>query len=205
MMRSREHFSARGEGKPTCFFRLSSQSVFLGVPLFAMLFLGGCPKKPTHMDLGKNGLIKPPLLVPRVADTTPPVIASETRAWPLPGVFMLSIRQPNPPAIRHTANPTEPEPEPVKSEAPQISPQLSPEERARAQASAQDNMRIAQQNLDAAAGKRLTPDQQDMADKIRGFLKQVQDAIAVSDWGRASNLAEKAMLLSVDLLRSLRT
>jgi hypothetical protein len=93
----------------------------------------------------------------------------------------------------------------MKAEAPQISPQLSPEERSRAQASAGENMRIAQQNLDSANGKKLSANQQDMADKIRGFLKQAQDAIAASDWNRASSLAEKARLLSDELVKSLRS
>jgi hypothetical protein len=177
-------------------------SVSFGFPLFAMLFLGlgGCPSKPVHSDLGKNGLIKPPHVMSRDVDTTPPEI--NPPAWPL--TFYLTIRPPSPPPIRRSPSTTEPEPEPVKAVAPQISPQLSDEERARAKASADENIRNAQKNLDSANGKKLTANQMDMADKIRGFLKQAQDALAASDWTRASNLAEKAKLLSDELVKSLR-
>jgi hypothetical protein len=183
--------------------RRKSHSVSIGFPLFAMLFLGigGCPNKPAHNDLGKNGLIKPPHVISRDVDTTPPEVSPP--AWPI--TFYLTIRPPSAPPVRRPPSTSEPEPEPVKAEAPQISPQLSPGERSRAQASAGENMRVAQQNLDSANGKKLSANQQDMADKIRGFLKQAQDAIAASDWNRASSLAEKARLLSDELVKSLRS
>ncbi len=198
-MRSRTHNPENRAVLRGVLLRGGGPRVFFGIPLFAMLFLGGCPSKPVHHDLGKNGLIKPPLSNPRNVDTTPPEISPS--AWQLP-VF-LPIRQPNPPPVRRAPN--TPEPEPVKPEAPQISPQLSPDERARAQASAEESMRIAQQNLESANGKRLNATQQDMADKIQGFLRQAQDAIAISDWSRASSLAEKAKLLSIELVKSLHS
>jgi hypothetical protein len=200
-MRLRNHSSDFPAVSSSGLLRGGGQRVFFGLPLLAMLFLGGCPSKPAHHDLGKNGLIKPPHAMPRDVDTTPPEIKHS--AWPLP-VF-LTIPRPSPPPVRRPPNSPEPEPEPVKAEAPQISPQLSPDERARAKASTDENMRIAQQNLDSTSGKKLNATQQDMADKIRGFLKQVQDAIATSDWNRASSLAEKAKLLSDELVKSLRS
>ncbi|HUK29885.1 MAG TPA: hypothetical protein VLV89_02155 [Candidatus Acidoferrum sp.] len=178
----------------------ASQPVLLGLGLFLMLFPLGCPKKTAPPPLGKNGLIKPPLVMPREADTTPPEMVPPT----LSGPIYLNIVKPNPPTVRHAQSAPEPESEPVKHEAPQISPQLSADESARAQASAQENMRVAQKNLDSTNGKRLTANQQDMADKIRGFLKQAQDAMAISDWSRAKSLAEKARLLSDELVKSQR-
>jgi outer membrane biosynthesis protein TonB len=180
------------------------QSVFFGVPLFAMLFLGlgGCPGKPAHrVAVGKEGLIRPPHTMPRDVDTTPPVVNPPAPPRPRPPQFPAPMS----PTVRRPANAPEPEPEPVKAEAPQISPQLSDVELARAKASTTANIIIAQQNLDSASGKRLNATQQDMTDKIRGFLKQAQDAIAVSDWNRASSLAEKARLLSDELVKSLRS
>jgi hypothetical protein len=44
--------------------------------------------------------------------------------------------------------------------------------------------------------------QQDMTDKIRSFLAQARDAIGVADWLRAKNLAQKAHVLSTELIRS---
>jgi hypothetical protein len=202
-MCSRNHNSEYRSALRRLIPRRRSYSASFGFPLFAMLFLGlgGCPNKPVHNDLGKNGLIKPPHVIMRDVDTTPPEISLP--AWPL--TFYLTIRPPSAPPVRHQPNTTEPEPEPIKAVAPQISPQLSDEERARAKASADENIRVAQKNLDSANGKKLTANQQDMADKIRGFLKQAQDALAASDWTRASNLAEKAKLLSDELVKSLRS
>jgi outer membrane biosynthesis protein TonB len=182
--------SLRGGGQP----------IFLGLTFLLLLFPLGCPSKPVRPDIAKNGLIKPPLVMPRDVNATPPEM---TQAPPPPPVF-LNIRQPAPPPIHRASSNAEPEPEPVKHEAPQISPQLSPDESARDQASAKKDIQTAQQNLDSANGKRLTVNQRDMADKIRGFLKQAQDAIAISDWSRAKSLAEKARLLSDELVKSLR-
>jgi hypothetical protein len=181
--------------------RGSFKPAFFGLTLLAMLFPLGCPSKPVRPDIAKNGLIKPPLVMPREVDAAPPP-QMETVA--LPPLTYLNIPKPAPPPVRRAQSSVEPEPEPVKHEAPQISPQLSSDELARDKASVEKDMRTAQQNLDSANGKRLTVNQQDMADKIRGFLKQAQDAIAISDWSRAKSLAEKARLLSDELVKSLR-
>jgi hypothetical protein len=141
--------------------------------------------------------------MPREVNTTPPDIGPAD--LPVMEFLTIPLPKPLPPPVRRAPTTTESEPEPVKAEAPQISPQLSPDELARAKAKAEEFMRAAQQNLDSANGKRLNPTQQDMADKIHGFLKQAQDAIAISDWSRASSLAEKAKLLSDELVKSLRS
>lgn len=52
-------------------------------------------------------------------------------------------------------------------------------------------------------GKRLSAAQQDLADKIRSFVSQSRDASKGGDWDRAQNLAQKARLLSNELLNSL--
>ena len=187
---------------------LRPHSALLGIPLLAFLFIGGCPSsKPAHVDIAKNGLIQPPLWMPRDVDATPPDIAIEPPVWPISLALNAAMRPPNPPSLHRPSNPSEPEEtQPAKPpETPQISPQLTQEQFARAKASFEADVRVAQQNLDATSGKNLTPDQKDMADKIRSFMKQAQDAAAASDWGRASSLAEKARLLSVDLLKLVRS
>ena len=107
-----------------------------------------------------------------------------------------------PPAPRRATATTEPEPEPTKPEAPQISPQLSPEEKSRAQASTDADIRAAQQVLDTAAHHTLNATQQDMSDKITSFLTQAREAISVADWLRAKSLAQKAHVLATELVRS---
>lgn len=177
---------------------------FLFLPLFALIGFGGCPSKHPQPRFSRTGVIVPPNSQPHNIDTTPPDIAFESNPdklaqWPVT-VFM--IPAPRPPAPRKTTIAPEPEPEPVKQEAPLISPQLSPDEKIKAQASTDGDVRVAQQNLDSAAGRRLDAKQQDLADKIRSFLKQAQEAITAADWTRASSLAHKARLLSVELVQS---
>jgi hypothetical protein len=62
---------------------------------------------------------------------------------------------------------------------------------------------VARKNLQAAQGRQLNSAQQDLVDKIRSFLSQSQDASKGGDWARAQNLAQKARLLSVELVDSL--
>jgi hypothetical protein len=57
--------------------------------------------------------------------------------------------------------------------------------------------------LQAAAGKKLNAAQKDLVEKINGFLGQAREAIVAGDWVRAKNLAEKARVLSDELVKSL--
>lgn len=132
----------------------------------------------------------------------PPQVESPKLPYFEPQMSSELSNPPRPPAPRRVAVPTEPEPEPTKQEAPQISPQLSPEEKSRAQASTDADIKAAQQGLDTAAHHTLNPTQQDMVDKISGFLTQAREAIGVADWLRAKNLAQKAHVLSNELVRS---
>jgi len=92
---------------------------------------------------------------------------------------------------------------PARPPAPQISPQLSPVDQAGYERKTNDDVSTAQKNLQAAQGKQLNATQQDLVGKIRSFLAQSLDASKSSDWARAQNLAQKARLLSVELVNSL--
>lgn len=162
----------------------------------------GCPQKPVKPSLGKTGLVKAPIVVARNVEATPPDFGPPSLGRWSTASFVLTIPAPRAPAPRRLPTATEPEAEPTKPESPQISPQLSPEERARAQNATEGDVRVAQQNLDAAASRRLNDMQQDLAEKVRSFLKQTQEAISAADWVRARNLANKARLLSIELARS---
>ena len=98
--------------------------------------------------------------------------------------------------------PVEP-PKPKEPEPPLISPQLSAGQLAVAQRRTGDDIRGAERNLQLANGKSLNAAQQDLAEKVRGFLAQAQEAIRAADWIRAANLAQKAQILSSELLKSL--
>lgn len=64
------------------------------------------------------------------------------------------------------------------------------------------NITNAEQNLQVTNGKRLSAAQKDLTEKIKGFLGQAHEAIMADDWVRAQNLAEKARVLSAELVKS---
>jgi flagellin-specific chaperone FliS len=67
---------------------------------------------------------------------------------------------------------------------------------------ATDQIRVAERNLQTATGKRLNSLQGDLYQKVQGFLSQAHEAIRANDWVRAQNLAEKAQVLSSELVKS---
>jgi len=102
------------------------------------------------------------------------------------------------PAQPEPADPTPPKPVP-----PRISPQLSPRDLVAAKSNTTSNITTAEKNLQAAAGKQLNAAQKDLIEKINGFLGQAHEAIVADDWVRAQNLADKARVLSNELVKSL--
>lgn len=87
--------------------------------------------------------------------------------------------------------------------APQISPQISPGDQAAYERKTNDDVSVTQKNLDQARGKQLSAAQRDLIEKIRSFVSQSRDASKDGDWARAQNLAQKARLLSAELINSL--
>ncbi|HKV04182.1 MAG TPA: hypothetical protein VJO53_03625 [Candidatus Acidoferrales bacterium] len=87
--------------------------------------------------------------------------------------------------------------------APQISPRLSPGDQASYERKTNDDIYVAEKNLAQINGKQLSAAQQDLFDKIHSFLSQSRDASKDGDWARAQNLAQKARLLSAELINSL--
>jgi len=84
-----------------------------------------------------------------------------------------------------------------------MSVQLSPAELATYQRSTNEDISTAEKNLQQAYGRDLNASQHDLVEKIRTFLGQAREGIRESDWVRARNLAQKARVLSVDLVNSL--
>jgi hypothetical protein len=125
---------------------------------------------------------------------------------PAPELAPVTSAAPQPPRPRPAA-PVAAEPEAARPRpevaAPQISPALTPADEQRLTRLATDQIRTAERNMQLAANRRLNPVQNDLADKVRGFLSQAHEAIRVNDWVRAQNLAEKAQVLSADLVKSL--
>ena len=87
--------------------------------------------------------------------------------------------------------------------APQISPQISAGDQAAYERRTNDDVSVTQKNLDMAKGKQLSAAQRDLIEKIRSFVSQSLGASKDGDWARAENLAQKARLLSAELINSL--
>jgi DNA polymerase III gamma/tau subunit len=133
---------------------------------------------------------------------TPPNPVSAA-AVPLP--VAPAQTKPTPPARKP---PTEsagdsPAEQPARTPAPQISPQLSPGDQASLQRKTQDDIGVAQKNLQQSSGRVLSAAQTDLVEKIKSFLSQSTEASKTGDWARAQNLSQKARLLSVELVDSL--
>jgi outer membrane biosynthesis protein TonB len=132
--------------------------------------------------------------------TTAPPSASEPAPPPTPAP-QATPTKPKP----STPTATEPEKpaETPRPEAPVISPQLTPQAQAAAEQRTNADIKRAEQNLQIAESKQLDEAQHDLVEKVRDFLAQAHEAIHGEDWVRASNLAEKARVLSDELVKSL--
>ena len=142
-----------------------------------------------------------PFPQPTVVTQQPPTPAAEPPdlqppAQPVPAV----ADQPRPRApveAEAVAPKAEPELEPI-----QIAPELSAKDQAAAVRTTTNDIRVAERNLQVAYGRQLSASQNDLVGKIAGFLGQAHEAIRTGDWVRAQNLAQKAQVLSVQLVKS---
>ncbi len=171
-----------------------------------MLVAPGCRKRTV--------LAAPPVIVAPTPETQPPATApAETKVGPVPDAPPVTTPAPPTPAPKpaprrsnpapSTPPPENPTPAPPKPPAPQISPQLSPGDQAAYERKTNEDIAAAEKNLKQAYGRELNAAQHDLVEKIESFLGQAREAIRGSDWARASTLAQKAYVLSVELVNSL--
>jgi len=136
---------------------------------------------------------------PETVDAPPTLPPAPT---PTPETVTVAPPKPVPPrSPREASIETEAE-QPVHPPAPQISPQLSPSDQATYERKTVEDSAAAEKNLLQTSGKQLNAAQQDLVGKIRSFLSQARDASKDGDWARAQNLAQKARLLSEELIGS---
>lgn len=131
----------------------------------------------------------------------PPTLPATVAPPPAP----VTVAPPKPAPPRRPASEASSEAEaeqPAHPPAPQISPQLSPSDQATYQRKTGEDIAAAERNLQQTSGKQLNAAQQDLVGKIRSFLSQSRDASKDGDWSRAQNLAQKARLLSDELIGS---
>ena len=139
---------------------------------------------------------------PEVAEAPPPAPPPTSEAT-LPVTSTHS--KPAPPPRKQAAEPQTAEvpAEQPRPPAPQISPEISLNDQATYSHKTEEDIAVAQKNLNQAADKQLSAAQNDLVEKIRSFLSQSHEASKAGDWARAQNLAQKARLLSVELVGSL--
>ena len=182
------------------------KSELLGLLCVVAIGLAGCASKRIVRAAPASVSTPPPEEpAPAPPPVTPPPAEATAEPAPepeLPAPPTVPAKRPVPPRPRPAPAETV-EPAPPKPAPPQISPQLSAKDLEAAKASTTANITTAEQNLHRADGKALNPAQKDLTDKINGFLSQAHDAVRADDWVRALNLAEKARVLSAELVKSL--
>jgi hypothetical protein len=140
------------------------------------------------------------------AAVPPPDIEAKPATQPPPE---LVVPPPHPaprPPRRANPQPTEPATEAEaesKPAAPRMAPRLSTAEEDTYKEKTWGAITTAERNLERVSGRALSASQQDIAGKVRGFLAQSREAIGVADWIRARSLAEKALVLSQELVGTL--
>jgi len=139
---------------------------------------------------------------PPVEAVAPPAVPATSTAPPPIAISSEKPAVPHKPVEEPAAAGAESEPS-AHPAAPQISPQLSPSDQAAYARRTGDDIAVAERNLGQASGKQLSAAQRDLVEKIRSFISQSRDASKGGDWAQAQNLAQKARLLSNELLNSL--
>jgi len=175
------------------------------VLLFATaLAASGCGSKRVVRAAPPSVSTPPPeVTAPMPQPTPPPPLETQTEEplpeAPLPATPSLPPKRPAP---RPRTTPETPDPAPPKPAPPQISPQLSAKDLAAAKNNTTSNIILAEKNVQLANGRQLNAAQKDLIEKINGFLDQAHEAIGADDWVRAQNLADKARVLSSELVKS---
>jgi len=197
--------------------RFDNRVVLVALACVVPFAIAGCEGKTVHASVPATepsaaaaGADRPMTTAPDT-DATPPtdVAASPPPAIPAPPTSPASVAIPGQPApVPRRPTGSQPSSEGESESAPrqpalQITPYLNPGDQASYQRKTADDLTVAQKNLDQTAGKQLSAAQQDLVAKITSFSAQSRDAGKSGDWVRAQNLAQKARLLSVELLNSL--
>jgi len=193
--------------------------IYLALLAFALSFVtAGCEGKnvrasvPASAPAPATAQADRPMTMAPDTDATPPLGAAVTPPPSIP-----APPTPSPSVAIPATTPAPPPRRPSEGQSPdqgdvgsaarmpalQITPELSPGDQASYERKTADDLAVAEKNLGQASGKQLSAAQQDLVAKITSFASQSRDASKSGDWARAQNLAQKARLLSVELLNSL--
>jgi len=104
--------------------------------------------------------------------------------------------------------PASPQPYPEREEPPPprrlTLSQVGPDEEQHLKRQAEARIKGAERTVKQIDAKRLASDQEEVFLTIRSFLSKAKEALAIKDFLRASNLADKAKNLAEELLRNFR-
>ena len=141
---------------------------------------------------------------PKPPEEPAPVVPSAASAPSLTALAKPKVPPAPPKPTSEQPTPSEPSVDATShSPGPQISPQLSPADQQNYEHRMNDDVSAAEKGLQQTNGRQLNAYQQDLVEKIHSFLDQSRDASKGGDWARAQNLAQKARLLSAELVNSL--
>jgi hypothetical protein len=180
-----------------------SAQILLSVLGSVAIFMSGCAarKKPT-IPWSTAVLVRP--ILPQRAtaniDVDDPVPDLRFEMPPPPAPLATRIAPARPRSIAPSLNQNAPA---AKPDTPQIVPGLSTEESASLRQETDRNLGSAERNLAATAGKSLNATQADLASKVRSFISDAREAGRAGDWALARDLANKAQVLSEELVGSL--
>jgi hypothetical protein len=169
----------------------------------AAILLGGCmaAQKRPEVAWKTAALIRPNIPSPLSPDESslPEVTSIPLELSPLPSFVPWRVVPPKPrvPSQPPSAG------ENGKQDGPLIVPQITAQESASAQQEITASLGVAERNLEAVRGKNLNSVQNDMFNKVKGFMSDAREAAHAGDWARARSVAKKAQLLSEELARSL--
>jgi hypothetical protein len=177
-------------------------SICIALLCSTSIFIAGCEQKVVHAQVSR---MVPP--TPVVAEAGPPPEIHSDSDSDATNATLLAIVTPSEPIapaepVHAPAPAHKPETTP-RPTAPQISQQISPADEEAYKQKTNNALSVAERNLSQASGKTLNAAQRDMIEKIKTFASQSREALAGSDWTRAQNLAQKAEVLSTELVNSL--
>jgi hypothetical protein len=180
-----------------------SARIFFSVLGSAAIFISGCAARKKPAIPWSTAVLVRPVLPQRATtniDVDDPAPDLRFEMPPPPAPLATRIAPARPRSVVPSTNQTAPA---AKPDTPQIVPGLSTQESASLQRETDRNLSSAEHNLTATAGKSLNATQADLASKVRSFISDAREAGRAGDWARARDLANKAQVLSEELVGSL--
>jgi hypothetical protein len=167
----------------------------------AAVLLCGCGMRKKPAVLWSTAVLVRPVVPPRSSPAIDPAVDPDPELHlELPPASSGLVMAPTVPPRPRGVAPLSARNDPDRPTAPVIAPQLTPEETASAEQETNAGLSIAEKNLAFTRGKSLTAAQSDLASKIKEFITEAREAARSDDWTQARSLANKAKVLSEELV-----